>query len=230
MNVLETVLTAFTLGAASATHCLGMCGVFVLTATGSGHGLRRTSLGLSSFFAGKLITYGLIGAIAGWFGMYVVESAENASAWLGLLVAATLLVSGIALLFGTSPGRFVQVGRAFPLGRYLSTIFAHLRPRTPFVWGLLSSFLPCGVVYLAALQSTTQGDPFASILFMVAFGVSTAPALSILALAGSRLEPGARAKTWRCLSALLLIGLGVWMTWRSIRPLWLPGEPTSCCH
>ena len=86
---------------------------------------------------------------------------------------------------------------------------------TLFLLGVLNGLLPCGLVYTALVAAAVVADPFRSALFMMIFGVGTAPALVVVSMSGRLLTVRYRSILNRALPvfsialALLLILRGL---------------------
>jgi sulfite exporter TauE/SafE len=73
---------------------------------------------------------------------------------------------------------------------------------TLFLMGMLNGLLPCGLVYTALIGATVVADVRQSALFMVVFGIGTAPALIAVALTGKLVSIKFRSLFTRALPAL----------------------------
>lgn len=215
---LMAVLTASLLGS---LHCVGMCGPFVLIATGSDGANAEGSKALPVFcyHAGRLTTYLLLGLLIG----SIASASEGlAGRWqighaASIVVGVTLLGLGFIRLWRLfKPTRTGTFGHSkfFSLWHTsIATVRQRLRTRNrstnAYVWGLLSTWLPCGWLYVFALASATAGSLVGSVMTMAAFWVGTLPSLSIVAWGGTlfrKVNPV--AMQW--IAAGLMIGFGLW--------------------
>lgn len=150
-------------GLTGSPHCVGMCGGFATAATARGGGLL--------WHAGRLTTYGLLGALAGTLGAVL-----PGPGLVGTIVAGALLswfALRLAGIVGVAPGfippRFVRLA---------SSLAARTGPAAAFSFGLLSGLLPCGLVYTAMALPVAAPGPASGALVMVVFGLGTIPALA----------------------------------------------------
>ncbi len=201
--------------AGSPLHCGPMCGGFVLgqvadrlAAMPAGGMCERHRIGAAAllpYHAGRVLTYALLGAVAGVGGAALAEVPY-------LMAVLMMLAAGLFLMmawrrgrgvFGPIPraGGALTVVRRVPIGGGL--------PPTPalplkgggrragwmplsFPWGtprgvtlgLLLGFLPCGFVYGGLAAAAASHDPLTGALGMAAFGVGTMPALIAVGIAG----------------------------------------------
>jgi len=187
--------------AGSVMHCAPMCGPFVLGQVSDRLArvpaallCERRRLGsalLAPYHAGRVITYGLLGALAGTGGAAL--RAAPALDWLaaGLLMAAALLFLGHAVrrlvpaLAWLVPG----TDRA-PAGwvRLIGRLSARLDRTTRLgglALGLALGFLPCGFLYAALTAVAATAGPLSGALAMACFGLGTVPSLVAVGVAGA---------------------------------------------
>ena len=95
MSELPFVFVAGILGTA---HCLGMCGPFVLTIGGSAPGWWSALGRQLSYSAGRIFTYGVLGAAAGFCGERLTSSLPllvNIPALLAVAAGMLLVYQGL---------------------------------------------------------------------------------------------------------------------------------------
>lgn len=219
----------------ASTHCIGMCGCFaVLVGAGSRTPLQRVTAQLV-YSAGRLLTYAFLGVLCGKLGSELVNSAWGA--WLTSVLAflSGLLFCVIGLQILGVWQRFGGAGRRlsgwFTLG--LAPAIRHFSaegtPLGSLLTGLLTGFLPCGLVYAFALRAAATGEPAAGMLLMIVFGLGTLPAMVGVGLLGSVLSANKRRFLYRA-TGVVLLALGVITFARGQAP-WAgtaPGVPA--CH
>ena len=174
-----TMLAVFFVGGltGSLTHCLPMCGPVVMAQTtgcakscGSACGASRGhQRGLASYHIGRMLTYGLLGALAAG-----LSSQIQAASWWPALSAAMLIIAGVLFLASSLPG--------------LHGALSHYTPKLNFARGLLLGFLPCGLVYAALMMAATLADPLAGMAAMWLFALGTMPALMAVHLGARSLS------------------------------------------
>ncbi|MBI1760940.1 MAG: sulfite exporter TauE/SafE family protein [Acidobacteria bacterium] len=216
----------FTLGLVSSLHCAQMCGPIVLalslplsTAQRQQHLLAHLSYNI-----GRLVTYSMLGALAGLTGQTLgiagkLAGIENT----GAILAGGLMVLTGLLMLDILPTRPLQ--RFDPL-RLLMRVFKPIGSRlastsisSKFTLGMLLGFLPCGLIYAALFKAMATGTVLAGSLTMLAFGLGTAGALLAIGMLSSAfsVKLSASLSTWGVKTAALSITLlGVFLVWRGV--------------
>ncbi|MBX3499070.1 MAG: sulfite exporter TauE/SafE family protein [Alphaproteobacteria bacterium] len=203
-----------------ATHCLGMCGPFVLSralGVASLLGAQQNSLWarlrvalLPGYHLGRMLTYAGFGAVAGGAAEGFARVSELD--WSrGLFVGAAALLLVLGMIGG--PARL-----HLPGGEWLARRVTRLAPAPGFLgdltMGLGLGFLPCGLVLAALTASVSAGGALQGALAMASFALGTALPLSLLsgasAVVARRWRERLRRLTWPLL-ALNLAALGVWL-------------------
>jgi hypothetical protein len=220
MTPLEFSLV-LSLGLVSGLHCLGMCGPIVL-AYGLPLAKGQRMRAHLSYHAGRILTYMMLGALAGAAGGALGLLGRMAGLATGarIFAGAAMIVAGL-LLAGLIPSR----GLARSGSRFSRMVGRLLRPgNNKFFLGLALGFLPCGLVYAALLKAMESAGALSGALTMLAFGLGTSAALlsmgAVSSLAGAwlgrwsnRLAPG------------FIMLAGAILLWRG---LMAPGAPL--CH
>jgi uncharacterized protein len=204
------------LGLATGLHCVGMCGGIV-AAFSARRAIPIADASRPSpllFNAGRIATYGVLGAAAGALGGAVplMLGALPLQTILFVLANAALILAGLYLAgAGRLLGRLE--GLAAPLWRRVQPAALRLmRARAPaatFGAGMLWGLLPCAMVYGALAAATVAGSPPRGALAMLAFGAGTLPWL---------LGAGALAyqlRRWRAAAGIFVLGMGVFGLARS---------------
>lgn len=159
---------AFFLGLAGSLHCAAMCGPLVLALSVKRRGRSWPWI----YHSGRLVTYIVLGAMAGAAGSVFLRSGWQR----GLSLFGGLMVVGALAL---------QRSR---LSSWLKARFATLltirSPVATFALGALNGLLPCGLVYLASAAAAATGSLAGGALTMSAFGLGTMPMLLGINFAG----------------------------------------------
>ena len=154
---------ALTLGLVSGLHCLQMCGPIALV-VGPGRPLVL-------YNAGRILTYALLGAVAGAAGKALMFLGSAATVFSG----AAMIAAG-ALMMGLVPSKGLVAIR--PRGWFSRFSGGLLRAgRNRFLLGVALGFLPCGLVYAALLKAMESAGPISGAATMLAFGAGTSAAL-----------------------------------------------------
>ena len=231
------------LGLISSLHCAQMCGPIVVsyslaTIDGVGSSQRRWTslLGHLAYNSGRIVTYSLLGAVAGFAGQSVTWMGRLAG--LGhtasLVAGVLMIVTGIAML-GWLPS-LASLGQSSaaltsrflrPLGELITSPKISRR----LALGLALGFLPCALVYVALMKALATGSPLGGALDMLAFGMGTAASLLAIGILSTSFRFRlARRGTQLAAVAVILMGLG--LLWRASMPAILSagGHGAHACH
>ncbi len=197
-------------------------------ATGSGVSPRRLPvlqaprlLVHGAYHSGRLLTYSLLGMLAGSVG-----SALNLAGSLAGVSEVAALAAGLVIVawaVGTLlPARFHFRGnqeRRSAFSRLLGKVTAMPPTTRSVLLGMSTGLLPCGWLYAFVVAAAGTGSAWQGFFVMVAFWMGTVPVL--LGLGGLAQHLSARMRSAvPLLSAivLLLVGLG---------NLWVRFDPTT---
>jgi uncharacterized protein len=216
LNPAVDLLGFLTLGLlGSFGHCVGMCAPFVLFVsrryTSPGGGRRAAFAAQGWYTAGRILTYAVLGALAGALGAVV----QTAGTMVGIRRAA-LMLAGVALVAWAIAAlaelaSFEAGGRFFP--RLVSALKGRV-PGHPFATGLFLGLLPCGFLYSAVVGAVGLGDAARGAAALALFGLGTAPALLGVSLAD---ELVARHRVLlNRLALVFILAMGAWFLWRGL--------------
>jgi len=218
-------LLTFGLGLASGfSHCIGMCGIFVVSYAGmpdtSGKPLIHPGRHLL-FHGGRLATLAFLGLIGGSIGVLAHRWAVT-QGLMSVLVGVVMLglalgMAGIVPKFRLPEPDILGAGG----GRLRHLYRRALQSQSLFkpLWiGVFVGLLPCGLTY-NALQATFTLTPLSGALLMFCFGLGTIPGLLTLGLFGNALFGGLLTRlpfriAMTRISALFMAILGIAFLWR----------------
>lgn len=219
MTLWMPVVSGLAAGAASAPHCLAMCGPLAIYAS-----RRDDSAAMARYQVGRLLAYASLGSLAGWSGRVVANSLASQS-WVQLLLSAFLaggmLIMALRLVRPTLPSGLIRLGRG-PKLSLASKLFQWL-PHDPVWLGAISALLPCGALYSALLIASSAGSASGGAASMSAFAMSSGLGL-ISAGWVARLQT---SKSGRIAIASLLVFGSIAVI---ARPTYaaITGDPTAC--
>jgi len=218
------LVTGFTVGFG---HCIGMCSPIVVSLSLNLKG-KSVLIPHLLYNAGRVLTYAILGGLAGVLGSFTILTSSIVSLQKGVLIFAGVLV----LLMGLAMGGWIPFGRIFGDGGagsgVLSKWFRRLSAaKSPIVYlplGLLLGLLPCGPVYTALLASVRAGMGAASALegffsgmgLMIAFGIGTIPALLLVGKLAGLGWIKSRRLIYK-ISSLLMALVGIYFIIQGIR-------------
>ena len=197
-------------------HCVGMCSPFVLFVSrryAPPEGGRAAAFVAQAWYtAGRVVTYTVLGAVAGALGGVV----QLAGTLLGLQRAASIVAGGTLVIWA-----LVALSDVVPRLNTGGTLFARVAgvlkgrvPGHPFATGLFLGLLPCGLLYSALIAAVARGGALQGAAALTLFGIGTAPALLGVSVADELL--GRRRAIVNRLSQVFLLVMGAWFLWTGL--------------
>jgi uncharacterized protein len=174
------IWVAFMAGIGGSLHCVGMCGGLVVATA-------PNKLSNFTYQLGRIISYALIGGLAGVLGELLAFKQQNP-----ILRFSPMILMGLLLIFwGVQGWRGKKIGIPLPalLSNWVNSIWGRVvrvsgdssraTSLRAFAVGLLSIFLPCGFLYGVVFALAALGSPMAGFVGMTAFALGTVPAMSV---------------------------------------------------
>jgi uncharacterized protein len=196
------------LGLVASAHCVLMCGPLAMMSHA-----RGGNAGSARYLAGRLVSYTLLGALAGSAGK--VATALPFAAWveafLSWSLALVLLLSAFRLVRERVRPQLVALGkkpRTSWVGRSLARV-AH----DPLLLGAATALLPCGALFGGLAASAALGSAGAGALSMALFATVSGLSLVGVGQLARVVSLGPRGR--RGLFVLLVAGAAIMV----VRPL-----------
>ena len=230
--LIGAVVTASVLGS---MHCVGMCGPLALWASGAGEGNSRLAFNSSLYHFGRLLTYALVGLLAGLAGQLTDAGGEVLGVQLAAarIVGVIMVVTGVvqvinwwALRRGTTSWFATKPSNA-PKQSIVSKWLVSLRPRVfslkpparALTTGLLTALLPCGWLYLFALFAAGTGSWLTGSVVMIAFWLGSVPALVAVVMSTKLLTGRLRQFVPVAVALMMIVAGGFTMAGRGFANL-----------
>ena len=174
-------------------HCVGMCGPFALWATRGG----SDRVAISAYHLGRLTTFLSAGLAAGVVGSALTLGGDLAGmqSLAAKLAGGLLIFLGLARLLTMIPAWTRRATPATPswVAALMQRMKPHLADRGPmsqaYLGGLMTTWLPCGWLYLFVLVAAGTGGVVPALVVMFSFWAGTLPALTALTLGARTLIP-----------------------------------------
>ena len=210
MTFVVGVLAASLLGS---VHCAAMCGAFTCLyrrPLSDGQGAWRAH---AAYNGGRLVSYLLLGVLAGVLGSRVNELAHiSGVARPAAALAGILMILWAASTIGASLGVRNRLtlapewarrllGQGLIAARDLGAV-----TRAGLI-GLLTTLLPCGWLYTFVVVAGSTGSAIGGAAVMLAFWAGTVPTMSLVAAGADRLL-GPFQKRLPLVSAMVVLALG----------------------
>ena len=208
---------AFLAGLAGSVHCLGMCGgiVAALSMTGRCDTLQTRMLSQLFYNLGRISTYALLGALAGFIGSSLdIPTLKSFGIWFFCGANLFLIVVGLASALRLSwfnlssmegsAGQFLTI----PLRRAMSGTSSF----SALPLGIILGFIPCGLVYAPLMVAMGSSSPIRGAAIMAALGLGTMPVMLIFGTASSAISGAMRDIMFRVVGIIVALmgvsGLG----------------------
>jgi uncharacterized protein len=215
----------FMLGLMGTGHCIGMCGPLVVALPGQ---TGRLTAHLA-YHAGRLLTYGVIGAAMGAVGGGLMRLASSVGAspvvWIARTQAGIACLAGLFLLFfGLSRLGFfaeprwmaVAVPTRMPGWRhFMSTAIGRRHHRDLFLMGLMLGAMPCGLSYAAFAKALSGAHILSGACMALIFGLGTLPGLLAIG-AGAGVFLRRFRKQADMLAGLMMIGMAAMLLVKTV--------------
>lgn len=229
MQAIDTSAAAFLAGIVTSVHCVGMCGPLscswaVSAKPGASNFTRDTGL----YHAGRLVSYALVGAIAGMIGIMPLKFFQHgAGIVLPWLLVIAFAIVGMGLETCLPKPQFLRAS----VRRIQTAAFRMHSAMRAGLLGFATPLLPCGPLYLMFALAMANGSAIKGGEFAFAFGLGTLPLLWLaqtqLHLIGGKVQP----QTMRKIQRGLALTAALVMAWRLRGTLDFGSEAIpGCCH
>ena len=184
----SSLVSFFDLGLlAGISSCAALVGGMILSMSKQWHGLyseKNTTLEKMQphimFNVGRLIAYGVLGAVLGIIGSRLQISFKFTS-FLVIAVSFLMIALGLQML-GVRAFRKFQFTLPKFVTRYIANEENFQGKYMPFIMGALTFFLPCGFTITAQGLALLSGSVIQGSLIMLAFALGTAPTFLFIGL------------------------------------------------
>jgi sulfite exporter TauE/SafE len=191
---MTVLISALILGLFGSFHCLGMCGPIAFVLPVNRNNKIKMSLQTLLYHLGRMTAYGLIGVLFGYLG-------EGISL-VGFQQKVSLIMGVIMVIFAFVPSTKVLRLKPFAFWNKFvyfvkSSLSEYLKKKSTFgfyVIGFFNGLLPCGLVYVAVVGAVATGSSVMGALYMVIFGLGTAPMMTLAIYLGNFVSVAIRNK------------------------------------
>jgi len=226
----QTVYNAYTAliaGLITSVHCVAMCGPLSCAFTPTKAKDVSPQLVLTCYHLAKLLSYAIVGTLAGAFGSVVIRSVS--SSWLNLLpwilVVFFFVVAFRLDRFFPKP---VWLGRLY---RKITSRFSRLqKPLAAAVIGLASPLLPCGPLYMIFGLALFSGSALEGAEFAIGFGLGTLPLLWLAQSQLMRVQFKVTPMSLMRIQRSLALIAALVVAWRLRTTLGIEGAEDWVCH
>ena len=225
--------TALILGFLGSSHCILMCGPIAMMVPGSNG--KNKILAALLYNSGKILSYILIGVFFGLATAFITSFKIQSVITIAGGALITLLAFTPAILNLAEKRGFKFFNSFINFKNKLSQSIDKNRLEYGFYIGFLNGFIPCGLVYIAAIGAIVQPTILDTTLYMVFFGLGTLPMMSAVILTSSLLKNKFKLHSNKIKFAGFLL-VGCFMIWKGVSnynvDIEAPkeGETFQVCH
>ncbi|MFP4203000.1 MAG: sulfite exporter TauE/SafE family protein [Opitutales bacterium] len=219
--------TALVAGLVTSVHCVAMCGPLSCAFAPTRSDDASPHLVLTSYHLAKLLSYAVVGTLAGVFGSVVMRTVE--ASWLSYLPWILVLFFLVVAL---------RLDRFFPkpegLGRFYRWATARfMRLRKPVAAGMIglaTPLLPCGPLYVIFGLALFSGSALKGAEFAVGFGLGTLPLLWLAQSQFMRLNQRVGGQWLSRIQRTVALVAALVIAWRLRTTLGIEGAEDWVCH
>ena len=197
----------FLVGLGGSIHCVGMCGGLSLACA-------PTPKSNISYQLGRLLGYAALGLLSGVIGSFLILNQMHP--YFSLLPA--IMIGGLLIYWGINNWRGQKTEIPMPafINKFVMGLWSKLIPSrgqsaknsNALLVGLISIFLPCGLLYGVVIALAAFQSPFLALISMITFWLGTVPAMSFAPEIIQRVfRPLARKLP--NITSLLLVSIGI---------------------
>lgn len=173
--------TALTLGLLGSLHCLGMCGPLVASLPLQSSTAGRNAMNVGIYHGARVTAYGLLGVIPGIIGEGLKMTL--AQQWISVAIGIIFILSAVMALKGHFRFRIPFLERmTFSVQNLLISLRKNSGTPGLFLMGFLNGLIPCGMVYMALAAALGRSGMWATMTYMMTFGLGTVPIFIVLAV------------------------------------------------
>jgi sulfite exporter TauE/SafE len=173
--------SAFVLGLLGSLHCLGMCGPLVVAMPIIGNTWLKTTTNALIYHGSRIIAYGLLGILPGIIGEGI--GITQSQKWISIILGVMFLITAILSLTGR---QILNLPSLSTWSIYIQNFFSRWTsssgPGRLVGLGFVNGLIPCGMVYMAMAAALGGTNLLLSVLYMILFGIGTAPMLIMISL------------------------------------------------
>ena len=226
----QTVYNAYTAliaGLITSVHCVAMCGPLSCAFTPTKANDANPQFVLTCYNLAKLLSYAIVGTLAGTFGSVVIRSVS--SSWLNLL-PWILVVFFLVVAF--------RLDRFFPKPIWMGGLYKKMtarysrlqKPVAAAMIGLASPLLPCGPLYMIFGLALFSGSALKGAEFAIGFGLGTLPLLWLAQSHFMRVQFKVTPMSLIRIQRSLALIAALVVAWRLRTTLGIEGAEDWVCH
>lgn len=169
----------FMMGLAGSVHCAGMCGPICISLTTSSASNLEKTISILIYHSGRVLSYIMLGIL-----IFLIGQQSGINQFQNTLSILTGIFILIFLFFqhfwNKIESWFSKIFFYKNVVRRLGMVMTKPGLMNRLFAGALNGLLPCGLVYIALLNSFRQQELLGSVFSVIAFGMGTLPMMLII--------------------------------------------------
>ena len=221
MDLLPLISTVFIASILGSLHCAGMCGAFVLFAVADPRNPGPRLRLHVAYHAGRLITYTILGALAGLVGasLDLGGSIIGVQRFAAIVAGCMMVVFGVVTVMRLHSVRVPKLPIPKAWQNWLIKAHGAVAAKPPVVralaTGLLTTLLPCGWLYSFVLMAAGTARADLGAITMAVFWLGTVPILAGLGVT-LRAASGSLGRRLPTITAVSVVVVGLsTVVWRA---------------
>lgn len=198
------LITGLIIGLTSNFHCIGMCGPIAMAIPVNRKNSFSILFGVLQYNLGRIITYAILGALVGSFGL--TADTFGVLQWLSIAAGVGLILYAWRKFIGNFiGGNLPMFGMNTVVAKGMGIVLQSQNPFKLLFLGSINGFLPCGMVYVGLMNALLAGNNLDSSMAMAAFGIGTLPGMISVGFAAGKMSNTLREKFNRAVPVLLTL-------------------------
>lgn len=175
-----TLPLVFLSGILGSAHCIGMCGGISATMSLGASRFSSAIVRQLSWSCGRIFTYSFLGMLAATLGIKIIRSGSSTVS----AQAAFAIIAGVFLILqGMHSAGWLRfrvrrnINKPCLTAGFMAQFLQGGSTGSTFIAGVLTGFLPCGLVYSFLALAASSGSILYGLTIMAAFGAGTVPVM-----------------------------------------------------
>lgn len=204
----------------SFSHCIGMCGGFVLsyssTKIDKSWSAKYKIFMHLLYGLGRTSSYVMLGIVFGFLG-FILSVSLFYKGIINISLGIFMMIIGISLIDKMKILKYIKID-ILNLALFKKLHFHTFKSKSKssfFIFGILNGLIPCGLVYFFLASSLSASSITESALYMLIFGICTIPSLLMVGILHNIINNN-YIKIINYISSFLIMSYGLFTIFKGI--------------